>query len=265
MRAGGIDIGSATAKAVITRDGIIISSAVIPVTTSVTRAAERVMGKALEAASISMDSIGYVISTGYGRDAVPFANKAASEIICHARGVYFLIPQARTIIDIGAQDSKVMSVNERGDVTDFVMNDKCAAGSGRFLEVMARALGVSIKEMGAISLTSRSPCAISSTCTVFAESEVISLRAEGKPVEDLIAGIHKAIATRIIIMGSGIRFEKEIVFTGGVGKNKGVKRALEDASGMELLVPEEPQITGALGASLMAEVEGKRISGESWQ
>ena len=255
MQVAGIDVGAGAAKAVILRDGEVMSYSIMPVTSSVVKVGEEVMKKALEKANLSMPSLDYVMSTGYGRNAISFAKKTTSEIICHATGVHFLIPQVRTIVDIGAQDSKVVRVNERGDVIDFVMNDKCAAGSGRFLEVMAHALGIRLEEMGAVSLSSKSPCPISSTCTVFAESEVVSLRAEGRTIEDLIAGIHKAIATRVVIMGSGLRFEKEIVFTGGVAKNHGVKRALEETIGIELLVPEEPQITGALGAALGAETQ----------
>lgn len=168
--------------------------------------------------------------------------------------MHFWIPQARNIIDIGAQDSKFIRVNEKGGVIDFVMNDKCAAGTGRFLEVMARVLGLKLEDLGPISSTSKNICDITSTCTVFAESEAVSLRAEARPIEDLVAGIHKAIAKRVIIMGSGIKLEKEMVFTGGVTKNTGVKKALEEASGMEFLVPLEPQITGALGAALSAQV-----------
>jgi len=138
---------------------------------------------------------------------------------------------------------------------DFVMNDKCAAGTGRFLEVMAQVLGITLEEMGPLSLTSENPCSISSTCTVFAETEVVSLRAEGKHMNDLIAGIHNAIASRIIVMGSSIGFNSETVFTGGVAKNSGVKAALEEASQVKIIIPEEPQITGALGAALIAQIE----------
>jgi len=260
MTVAGIDIGAGTAKAVILRDGEIISYSIMPVSGDVTKVVEEVTGEALEKAGFSLRNLDYVVSTGYGRNAVSFANKATTEIICHASGVHFLIPQARTIIDIGAQDSKVIRVNERGEVTDFVMNDKCAAGTGRFLEVMAQVLGVKLEEMGPMSLNSKNLCNISSTCTVFAESEVVSLRAQGKSIEDLIAGIHRAIASRVVIMGSGIKFEKETVFTGGVAKNSGVERALEEVGGVEILIPMEPQITGALGAALRAEAECKKHS-----
>jgi len=166
-----------------------------------------------------------------------------------------VVPQAGTVIDIGGQDSKVIGLDGNGKVRDFVMNDKCAAGTGRFLEVMAGVLGVAISEAGALSLLSREPCSISSTCTVFAESEMVSLRAEGKSREDILAGIHKAMAHRIAIMGQSVGFRREVVFTGGVAKNVGMKKALEDEIGLEILVPEEPQIMGALGAAILAKAE----------
>ncbi|MBW1804419.1 MAG: 2-hydroxyglutaryl-CoA dehydratase [Deltaproteobacteria bacterium] len=253
MSVAGVDIGAGTAKAVILQDDLIVSHAVVPVRSDVIKAAERVMENALDQAGLSMASLDYVVSTGYGRDAVSFNDNATTEIICHALGVHFLIPQARTIIDIGAQDSKMIRVNGSGNVTDFVMNDKCAAGTGRFLEVMAQVLGLKIEEMGPKSLTSKKRCEISSTCTVFAETEVVSLRAKGQATEDLIAGIHRAISSRVLTMGSGIRLEPEIVFTGGVAKNSGVKSALEEGCKVKFLVPEEPQITGALGAALFAQ------------
>jgi predicted CoA-substrate-specific enzyme activase len=255
MPVAGIDIGAGTAKAVILENEEIIAYSVIPVSGDVNKAIEGVITDALDKAGLSLHSLEYVVSTGWGRDAVSFANASTTEIICHASGVHFLIPRARTIIDIGAQDSKVIRVNDKGKVIDFVMNDKCAAGTGRFLEVMAQVLGLKLEEMGPISLDSKNLCNISSTCTVFAETEVVSLRAQGKAVEDLIAGIHRAIANRVVIMGSGINLEQETVFTGGVAKNIGVQKALEEVGGLKCVVPEEPQVTGALGAALIAQAE----------
>jgi predicted CoA-substrate-specific enzyme activase len=255
MPVAGIDIGAGTAKAVILDNKEIIAFSIIPVSGDINKAVEGVIAEALNKAELSQRDLCYVVSTGWGRDAVPFANASKTEIICHARGVHFLIPQARTIIDIGAQDSKVIRINSKGKVVDFVMNDKCAAGTGRFLEVMAQVLGLKLEEMGPISLDSKNLCNISSTCTVFAETEVVSLRAQGKAVEDLIAGIHRAIANRVVIMGSGINLEQETVFTGGVAKNIGVQKALEEVGGLKCVVPEEPQVTGALGAALIAQAE----------
>jgi predicted CoA-substrate-specific enzyme activase len=253
MMFAGVDIGSSTAKAVVVSEGNIVSKSILPVTSSVAKVAEDVINVALAKARISMSDLNYVVSTGYGRDSAFFANRAIPEIICHARGVHRLIPRARTIIDIGGQDSKIIWVDGRGEVLHFVMNDKCAAGSGRFLEVIANSLGVGLEEMGERSLQSKTPCQISSTCTVFAETEVVSLRAEGKPVEDLIAGVHRAIANRVVLMGSSRQFEGAIVFTGGVAKNIGVLKALEEKCGVNIAVPQEPQFTGALGSALEAE------------
>lgn len=258
MITAGVDVGAATAKTVIVADGEILSYAVIPTGHNVAQAAEEVTGAALEQARLLMTDLGFIVSTGYGRNGVGFANKAASEIICHARGVNLLIPAARTVIDIGGQDSKVIGVRENGTVSDFVMNDKCAAGTGRFLEVMAEVLVLDIEEMGPISLTSEEPCSISSTCTIFAETEMVSLRAEGRRREDLVAGIHRAVASRVMVMGKTVGYREQVVFTGGVAKNVGVRNFLEAEIGLPILIPEEPQIMGALGAALLARVEGSR-------
>ena len=251
MITAGVDVGAATAKTVVVADGEILSYAVMPTGDSVARAAMSVTRAALDQARLSMEDLGFVISTGYGRNGVRFANKATSEIICHARGVNFLMPDARTVIDIGGQDSKVIGVREDGAVSDFVMNDKCAAGTGRFLEVMAGVLGLAIEEMGPISLTSKNPCPISSTCTIFAETEMVSLRADGRTREDLVAGIHRAVASRVAVMGRTVGYREQVVFTGGVAKNQGVTNSLQAAIGLPILVPDEPQIVGALGAALL--------------
>jgi len=251
----GVDVGAATAKTVIVADNKILSYSVMPTGDSVARAAEKVTRAALEQARLSMADLSFIISTGYGRNAVTFAHKAITEIICHAKGVNFLIPAARTVIDIGGQDSKVIGIREDGSVSDFVMNDKCAAGTGRFLEVMAGVLGLDIEEMGPISLSSKEPCSISSTCTIFAETEMVSLRADGRSREDIVAGIHKSVASRVVVMGRTVGYRQQVVFTGGVAKNLGVKNFLEAGIGLPILIPEEPQIVGALGAALLARRE----------
>jgi len=261
MLVAGVDVGAATAKAVVVSDSKVVGQAVIPTGDRIVVAADKVTRLALEMAGMWRDNFDfgagfdYVISTGYGRHGVPFANKAVTEIICHAQGAHFLLPATRTIIDIGGQDSKAIGLDEKGNVINFVMNDKCAAGTGRFLEVMAQVLGVTIEEMGPIALTSKNPCQISSTCTIFAESEMVSLRAEGKSREDLIAGIVRAVSSRVAVMGKTVGFKRDVVFTGGVAKNVGVKKALEEEIKMEIIVPEEPQTMGALGAALLAKVE----------
>ena len=259
----GVDVGAATAKAVILNNNNVLASSVIPTGFSAAGAGEVVTKEALQKAGLVMDDLEYIISTGYGRRAVPFANKVLTEIICHAAGVSWLMPEARTIIDIGGQDSKVIGLDDRGNVSNFVMNDKCAAGTGRFLEVMAGVLGIDISEMGPVSLLGQDPCQISSTCTVFAESEMVSLRAEGKSREDIIAGIHKALARRVAIMGAPVGFKKEVVFTGGVAKNVGIRNALEEEIRLEILIPQEPQIVGALGAALLSQGELDKLQQKS--
>jgi len=226
-------------------------------------AADAVMKEALDRAGISMEQVKYTISTGYGRRAVSFARKTLTEIICHGAGVSSSMPEARTVIDIGGQDSKVIKLNDRGAVMDFVMNDKCAAGTGRFLEVMAHVLEIRLDDMGAISLRSSNPSRISSTCTVFAESEVVSLRAEKVPVEDIIAGLHRSIARRVVSMGSGVGYRETVVATGGVAKNIGIVRALESEIRLKIVVPDEPQIMGAVGAAIMAGAELARSGREA--
>ena len=258
MLVAGVDVGAATAKTVILSDGKILSYVIMSTGFDVIYAANEITKLALEKAGHSMDELEFVISTGYARSTVAFANKAVTEILCHAKGAHFLLPEVRTIIDIGGQDSKVIGVNEAGNVVDFVMNDKCAAGTGRFFEVMAEVLKLDITEMGPVALTSNNPCQISSTCTVFAETEMVSLRAQGKSREDLIGGIHKAAASRVATMGRTVGYKKVIVLTGGGAKNVGIKKFLEDEIKMEIMIPEEPQIMGALGAALLAKAELSR-------
>ena len=248
----GVDIGAVSAKAVLLRDAGIVAYEVLDTGSNIEKIADKIVQKVLGNAKIDFDDLKGIVATGYGRISVPFANKRITEITCHARGVHYLISEGRTIIDIGGQDSKGIRVDEEGNVIDFVMNDKCAAGTGRFLEVMAKALELKIDDLGSISMESKSPCQISSICTVFAESEVVSLRAEGKAREDIIAGIHKSIASRIGAMIHQIGKEEIVVLTGGVAKNKGVLEALESELKLSIRIPENPQITGALGAALIA-------------
>lgn len=190
-----------------------------------------------------------IVATGYGRKNIQFADTTVSEITAHAKGVQYLFPEVMGIIDIGGQDSKVIAV-DNGKVADFLMNDKCAAGTGKFLEYTAKALEVSIEALGSLALASKTPASISSTCTVFAESEVISLRAEGATKEDLAAGLVESIAQRVSVMAKQVGLKENIAFVGGVAKNTGMKAALERDLGVTLFVPFEPQITGALGGSL---------------
>lgn len=246
----GIDIGASTAKVVLIDDGI-VSTVVIPSGFDTVSTAEAVFEKGLQKAGITKKEVQYIVATGYGRAMVPMASKRITEITCHAKGAYYLDDTVKTVIDIGGQDSKGIAL-DNGKVQDFVMNDKCAAGTGRFLEVMARALEVELKELGGLSLKSQEKVSISSTCTVFAESEVISYKNQGKKKEDIIAGVHEAIASRIYAMVNQIPVKEPIMVTGGVALNQGVVHALEAKIEKEIIIPKSPQIVGALGAALLA-------------
>jgi (R)-2-hydroxyacyl-CoA dehydratese activating ATPase len=258
MITAGVDIGSLTAKAVILKDKEIAGYAVMPGGADVIAASGKVLAQALGKAGLQQGDLAAIVSTGYGRAKVPLAGKSVTEITCDARGTHYLFPEAGMIIDIGGQDSKVISLDPQGRVVDFTMNDKCAAGTGRFLEVMAHALGIELDQLGAVSLKHKKAVIISSMCTVFAESEVVSLIAEGYAREDILNGLHQAIASRIAAMAQGKRVEKVIMVGGGVAKNIGVVKALEDRLKAKVKVPPEPQIVAALGAAICAqEMVGK--------
>jgi len=252
----GIDVGSLTAETVIIDEaGAMCAYNIFPTGANSRKAAELSVAAALESSKLKSEDITYTVATGYGRISVPFANKKITEISCHARGARYFFPATRTIIDIGGQDSKVIRLDEEGKVVDFSMNDKCAAGTGRFLEVMARALEVRLDELGELSVKSAKPVPITSMCTVFAESEVVSLIAQGEAKEDIISGLHEAISQRIAGMVRHIGGDGEMTMTGGVAKNQGVVRAIGGKLGCKLNIPNEPQIVGALGAALLAQGE----------
>ena len=216
------------------------------------QAGTKVYEELLKELGIEKSDIRRVVSTGYGRNSVKFMDKAMTEIICHGAGAHYLNPRARSVIDIGGQDSKAIVLDDKGKVKNFAMNDKCAAGTGRFLEVMARALEVDIDGFGALSLRAGDPSRISSLCTVFAESEVISLISKGEKRENIIAGIHESIAARIAAMANRLRIAPLVVMTGGVAKNIGVVKALERKIGMAVEVSEYAQVNGAIGAAFLA-------------
>lgn len=251
----GIDIGSVTTKVVVLAETKVIARTIAPTGAHPQAVAEKLLEEALKQAGLSMAEIGYIVSTGYGRRTIKFGTRVITEIGAAARGASFLSsPSGRihTVIDLGGQDSKVISLGEKGEVVDFVMNDRCAAGTGRFLETMAAVLGVGLEEMGELSLKSKAPFQISSICTVFAESEVISLIAQGRSKEDIVAGIHASIAERIHGMITRVKAREMISFIGGGAKNIGVKKAVEDKLQMKVWVPQEPQFVIALGAALIA-------------
>ena len=247
----GVDIGSTMTKVVIMNRAI-VASVIGPTGPEHRKLANRVMEEALAKAKLSFDDITYVVATGYGRINVPFADKQITEISCHARGVSYLLPEVRTVIDIGGQDCKAIKLNN-GRAVDFVMNDKCAAGTGRFLEVAAEGLGVKLEDMGRLSLEAKNVVEIGSTCTVFAAQEVVAQLSAGVPLPDIIAGLHEAIATRIYGMVRRLKIEREVALTGGGAKNIGLVRALEAKLGFPVLVPPEPLLTGAIGAALLGE------------
>ncbi len=250
MYVAGVDIGSTMTKVVIHNDAV-IATIIGPTGAEHRRTANKVMQEALAQANLSLEDIAFVVATGYGRINVPFADKQVTEITCHAKGVSSLFPSVKTIVDIGGQDSKGIRVTN-GKVMDFVMNDKCAAGTGRFLEVIAEALGLELDQIGELSLKAKSVPKISNTCTVFAEQEAISWLVAGATVEDILSGIHDAIASRIHAMAQRVKIAGDVVVTGGGAKNVGLVRALETKVGYAVLVPAEPLITGALGAALIA-------------
>ncbi|WP_424359248.1 acyl-CoA dehydratase activase [Methanocella sp. MCL-LM] len=251
MMSAGIDAGAATIKAVLLIDGKVTGSIVRPTGFDFSAAALQIYDDLLRQTGTEKAAVGAIGATGYGRDSISFATKRISEITAHAQGVYHLYPEVRGIIDIGGQDSKIIVVND-GKVVDFLMNDRCAAGTGKFLEHTARALELTVEDLGQIALSSKSPASINSMCTVFAESEVISLRAKGFSREDIAAGLVESIARRVAVMARQKGLYQDIALVGGVAKNAGIRVALEKELGVGLFVPPEPQITGAIGASLIA-------------
>ena len=252
MPFAGIDIGSTMTKVVIVdEEEQVLASVIGPTGAEHRHLALKVMDEAVGKTGFALPELDFIVATGYGRINVPFADKQITEITCHARGIRAIFPTTRIIIDIGGQDSKGIKLDAEGKVANFVMNDKCAAGTGRFLEVIAETLGVKLTDMGAISLTAKEYVKISNTCTVFAEHEVTSRLAEGATIPEIVAGLHEAIAGRVVNMVRHLGIEKDVVVTGGGAKNIGLVKAIEGRVGFPVLVPPEPFITGALGAALI--------------
>lgn len=249
----GIDAGSRAIKIVlIDADGSrIVAKAHADQGIEQGRLACELFEKTLAENGIPRSDVGRILATGYGRNAIEIADTTITEITCHAVGVRHLVPEVRTIIDIGGQDSKLVRLDANGKVRDFAMNDRCAAGTGRFLEVVASRLGIPVGELGAMASRSSSPAAISSMCVVFAETEIIGLLSCGRAAEDIVAGVQNAIASRIVAM-AGRSVEPPILFTGGVARIKGMETALQTALGRPVAISPEPQMTGALGAALLA-------------
>jgi predicted CoA-substrate-specific enzyme activase len=249
----GVDIGSLATKVVLLDDNKLVDYRVDRSTYDFKRIGHNLFEDILEKNNLKSSDV-YVMSTGYGRNSIDIADDRITEITAHARGTQYFFPEVHSVIDIGGQDSKAIVISKKtGKVIDFQMNDKCAAGTGRFLEVMAHALEVPIEEIGTFALKSNDPAAISSTCTVFAESEVISLFARGASKEDIASGIHKSIARRVAGMAKRIGVAPQLAFCGGVAKNNAVKKYLEVELGFDIVRPEYPQLTGAIGAALIAQ------------
>ncbi|OFV93230.1 MAG: hypothetical protein A3H28_05395 [Acidobacteria bacterium RIFCSPLOWO2_02_FULL_61_28] len=251
--AAGVDVGSTQTKAIVlSEEKKIIGRSLINTGAFVSQAAERAFRAAVESAGIPPEQVAYVVGTGYGRYKVTFGDAQITEISCHARGAKFLFPNTRTVIDMGGQDAKGIRVGDDGDVKDFVMNDKCAAGTGRFLSNAAETLGVSLDEIGPISLQGKKAVRLSTVCAVFVESDIMSYLAEGKTMPDILAGVHSAIAARTVALVRRVGIEAEVSFTGGVSLNIGMVRALEEKLGVPVNVCEDSHYIGAIGAALFA-------------
>lgn len=248
----GIDIGSTTSKAVILKDGSTIAAEAIVIATVGTNGVTKAVDSVLQASGLSMEDIACTVSTGYGRQTYQGADYQISELSCHALGVHHLCPEVRTVIDIGGQDAKALSINDKGRMTNFVMNDKCAAGTGRFLDVMANILQLDISELEKEAAKSEHPASISSTCTVFAESEVISQLAQGAAIPDLVAGICQSVAIRVSSLARRVGICEQVCMSGGVARNGGVRAAMAKELGVEIIYHEKAQLMGALGAALYA-------------
>ena len=252
MLAAGIDVGSLTTEVVILKHGKLLHYTIMPTGSNSKTTAERAIKESLKATGLNRPDLKCIVATGYGRVSIEFADQRITEITCHGRGAHFWNPQVRTVIDIGGQDSKVIRLNKEGRAVDFAMNDKCAAGTGRFLEVMAQALEVELSGLSDLSDRAKNTVSISSMCTVFAESEVVSLIAQGLPREDIARGLHQSIADRMAGLVNRVGLEEEVMITGGVAKNRAVVRILNEKLNTRIIVPPEPQIAGALGAALLA-------------
>ena len=251
--AAGVDVGSTQTKAVIL-DGArtIVARALIPTGANVTRAGELAFVEACGSAGLAREAVRYVVGTGYGRYKVTFGDTQITEITCHARGAHATFPATRTVIDMGGQDTKAIKIGADGSVSDFSMNDKCAAGTGRFLSAAADVTGVGLDEIGPLALAATNPVRLTSVCTVFVESDIMSYLAQRKTVPDILGGVHKAIATRTMSLVRRVGVEDEITFTGGVSRNVGMVRALEAVLGRSINVSAEGHFIGALGAALFA-------------
>ena len=257
----GLDLGSTYVKCVVMRDDQVMGHAIHPTGPDHDATAEATLAEALGMAGLRKEDVEYIVSTGYGRRVASKADSTVSEISANASGTRWVGREmgVRTIIDIGGQDTKVIALDDDLQITNFQMNDKCAAGTGRFLEVLARVLEIPLDELGPVSLTSSNPVSITTTCLVFAKSEVATLITEGYAKKDIVAGIHKAVARRLASMAKKVGVREAVFFDGGPARNVGMIRALEAELGVKLAVPDLPQTVTATGAALLAQ---ERLAGE---
>ena len=254
MITAGIDVGSLSTKSALINDADEVIAFDVVLTGGVNReAAETTYENVLAKAGLTRSDVSYVVTTGYGRENVSFADKHVSEITCHGIGMHITNPEIRTILEIGGQDSKAIRIDEDGRVEHFAMNDKCAAGCGRFLEVTAKAMGIDLKELGPVSEQSQNILRISSTCTVFAETEIVSLVAVGTPIPDIVKAVHKSIAARAMSLLRQVRMAGPLGMSGGVALNSGVVRSLEEALDTKIFIADNPQVRGAIGAAYIGQ------------
>lgn len=252
MTTAGIDVGSLTTKVVLLNQDRIMSHEVLPTGVNAGEASQKAMDTVLRNAGISFQDVECIVCTGAGKKKIPFKSKQATEVMCDARGAYHLYPKSDGVIDIGGENCRAIKCDAEGNVLDFALNDKCASGTGIFLDAMAKALRVKPEEMGELSLQATQDIEVTSMCSVFAESEVVSMIHRKTPKNDILKGIHKSIASRICGLANRIMLEGELVVVGGISRNIGLVAILKELMDSELIVPEEPEIVGALGAALLA-------------
>ncbi len=260
IRFGGIDVGSLSAQAVILENGSIRAYTSMPVKNNPLDSATTVLFMALEMAGLEKGDLSFTVSTGYGREQIQkegLSQANVSEISAHGKGAHWLLPAVHTVIDIGGQDAKVIRVDQAGELVDFVMNDKCAAGTGRFLEVMARTLGVTLEELGPLSFKAHNPIELSTRCSIYCETEVLHYMQRGVDSADIAASVNRTMAERVLALVRRVGVDKEVTMTGGVAKNVAVRKELERLVGARLVEYDvDSQIVGALGAALIAKEQG---------
>ena len=270
MRLGaGVDVGSTQTKAVVMQENgtaVVIARAIVDTGANVKKAAEEAFQQCCRAGGFPAADVGFVVGTGYGRYNISFGDTQMTEITCHARGAHFLAPGTRTVIDMGGQDSKAIAVGDNGSVLDFCMNDKCAAGTGRFLANAAEVMGIDLGELGPLSLRATRPVKITTVCTVFVESDILSYLSQQRKPEDILGGVHLAIAKRTVSLARRLNIEPEIAMTGGVARNEGMVRALETVLATKINVSPDAHFAGAIGAALFAlEKQDQSFESDVWR